>query len=47
MFDINALDINGNPIKDIYIYVEKIDSCSFCHKKVTPYMWEITYVTYQ
>lgn len=47
MFDIDALDINGNPIKNIYIDIEKIDSCPFCHKKINPHKWEITYAIYQ
>jgi len=37
MFIISAINTNGNPIKgSIPIDIEKIDSCLFCHKKITP-----------
>jgi len=36
MFSINALTINDVQIKDILIDIEKIDSCPFCHKKISP-----------
>ncbi len=36
MFSINVVNIHGNPIKNIYIDIETIDSCPFCHKKINP-----------
>ena len=36
MFNINALGVNGDEIKNICIDIKKIDSCPFCHKKINP-----------
>jgi len=36
MFKISALPTNGGRITNVYIDIEIIDSCPFCHKKINP-----------